>query len=412
MRKTVIVALILTCLMTLTLVICVRPIKAQYEGSITINVDGGVTPSTAPIKQTGSIYTLTSNVDGIITVLKSNIVFNGNGQTITGKGVIGAGGLSIGYLPSAPTAGVFHTSNVTVVNFTITGGVFGISLLEASNVTVANNTITETGNGPLALDEPTAGISVQGGGSNVIAGNNLANNYDAMSFLETENNLIVGNNITDTSNPFVTVSAVMFWGASNNTIYHNNFINNTPPAGDAAFNSPFSINTWDDGYPMGGNYWSDYQTRYPNATEIDNSGIGDTPYVIDPQNKDQYPLMEPFTTTPPKISILSPLNQTYNETDIPLVFVVNKPVNWTGYSLDGKGDVTVTGNDTIANLTNGLHSITFYANDTFGNVGASETISFSVAAPTSFPTTLVITVVVAAAVVGAGLFVYFKKRKH
>jgi hypothetical protein len=35
---------------------------------------------------------------------------------------------------------------------------------------------------------------------------------------------------------------------------------------------------WDNGAV--GNYWSDYTTLYPRASEISNSGIGDTPYVI------------------------------------------------------------------------------------------------------------------------------------
>jgi hypothetical protein len=53
------------------------------------------------------------------------------------------------------------------------------------------------------------------------------------------------------------------------------------------------MNVWDNGYPSGGNYWRDYQTRYPNATEIDSSGIWNTPYVIDANNTDRYPLMAP-----------------------------------------------------------------------------------------------------------------------
>jgi len=35
-----------------------------------------------------------------------------------------------------------------------------------------------------------------------------------------------------------------------------------------------------------GNYWGDYEERYPNATEIDGTGIWDTPYEIDADNID------------------------------------------------------------------------------------------------------------------------------
>jgi hypothetical protein len=55
-----------------------------------------------------------------------------------------------------------------------------------------------------------------------------------------------------------------------------------------------SNNTWDDGYPSGGNYWSDYLTQYANATEIDHTGIGNTSYVIDANNIDRYPLMQQY----------------------------------------------------------------------------------------------------------------------
>jgi len=117
-------------------------------------------------------------------------------------------------------------------------------------------------------------------------------------------------------------------------------------------------------------------------------------------------------TTPPKISVLSPLNQTYNDSIVPLVFTVDKSVNWTGYNLDGKQNVTITGNTTITGLSSDLHNITVYANDTFGNAGASQTITFTVALAT-FPTETVAAIsgVIVVVVVAAGLVVYFNKRK-
>lgn len=202
--------------------------------------------------------------------------------------------------------------------------------------------------------------------------------------------LIVRNNITNSSNTALGGgTGVAFWGSSNNTIYHNNFLNNPLQAYDDSFNSPFSVNIWDGGHPSGGNYWSDYQTKYSNAAQIDGSGIGNTSYVIDSQNKDRYPLIEPFNTTPPKISLLSPLSQIYNESAVPLVFTIDKAVKWEGYSLDGKQIVTVTGNGTIANMANGLHGVTVYANGTYGNMGTSETIAFTIAVPETFPTATV-----------------------
>ncbi len=118
-----------------------------------------------------------------------------------------------------------------------------------------------------------------------------------------------------------------------------------------------------------------------------------------------------YGTISPEVSVVSPENRSYTSSSVSLIFTVDKPASWMGYSLDGQDNVTVTGNTTIAGLSNGLHNVTVYAEDSFGNMGAAETISFSVEVP--FPTALVATASAASvAVVGVGLFVYFKKRRH
>lgn len=117
--------------------------------------------------------------------------------------------------------------------------------------------------------------------------------------------------------------------------------------------------------------------------------------------------------TPPKINVLSPINQTYNQTSVPLWFVVDKPVNFTSYSLDGKENVTIIGNADVTELSGGLHNITFYAEDSFGNIGASETVSFTVAVSASFPFMEVAVVAVAVVVAAsAGLVLYWKRRRQ
>jgi len=91
--------------------------------------------------------------------------------------------------------------------------------------------------------------------------------------------------------------AMRIWDySSNNMIYENNFINNTNQISiiTRGIPGPQSIqipNSWDNGTV--GNYWSDYLTKYPNATEIDNSGRGNTQYLIDANNIDNYPLIKP-----------------------------------------------------------------------------------------------------------------------
>jgi len=57
----------------------------------------------------------------------------------------------------------------------------------------------------------------------------------------------------------------------------------------------YGENFWDNGYPSGGNYWSDYTDvdlysgSYQNETGSD--GIWDHPYIIDQSNNDNYPLV-------------------------------------------------------------------------------------------------------------------------
>ena len=81
---------------------------------------------------------------------------------------------------------------------------------------------------------------------------------------------------------------MMFRESSNNSIYRNNFNNNLNvyDRGVDSGNSPPSVNIWDNGTE--GNYWSNY-----NGTDTDGDGIGDTPYIIDENNQDNYPLIEP-----------------------------------------------------------------------------------------------------------------------
>jgi parallel beta-helix repeat protein len=74
--------------------------------------------------------------------------------------------------------------------------------------------------------------------------------------------------------------------AENNTFYHNVFIDNNY---NVAFDENVMLigNLWDNGSE--GNYWDDY-----NGTDVNRDGIGDTPYIINGDNVDYYPLMYPY----------------------------------------------------------------------------------------------------------------------
>ena len=117
-----------------------------------------------------------------------------------------------------------------------------------------------------------------------------------------------------------------------------------------------------------------------------------------------------IVANPPKVSILSLENETFASPDVPLNFTVSESASRIFYVLDGQENTTIGGNMTLTSLSNGLHNVTVYAMDEAGNVGASETVCFSVDAPA--PTTMIVAPIASFSVIGAGLLVYFKKRKR
>jgi hypothetical protein len=108
--------------------------------------------------------------------------------------------------------------------------------------------------------------------------------------IETSNATVEGNTIGYND---VGMTVGLMYRKGNSTIYHNNFINSTHQL------IIDSINVWDNGYPSGGNYWSDYNGTdlysgpYQNETGCD--GIGDTAHIIDENNQDDHPLMGMFS---------------------------------------------------------------------------------------------------------------------
>lgn len=86
----------------------------------------------------------------------------------------------------------------------------------------------------------------------------------------------------------------------------------------------------------------------------------------------------PPDITPPNILILSPENRTYSVRDFSLTFTVNEETSSMKYSLDDHPNMTVAGNTTFTDLLDGLHYVIVYANDTAGNMGASDIVYFGV----------------------------------
>ena len=118
-----------------------------------------------------------------------------------------------------------------------------------------------------------------------------------------------------------------------------------------------------------------------------------------------------YGSIPLTISLISPQNTTYGSGHISLAFTTNRPVAWEAYSLDGQAKETIGGNITLAQLPSGLHSITVYAQDSFGNTAAPQTVTFSIAAPTngSASTFALAGLGVTVLIVGVGSLVFLKK---
>jgi nitrous oxidase accessory protein NosD len=176
----------------------------------------------------------------------------------------------------------------------------GIEFYGGFNNTISENNITNNTGSAIAilgysdnitgnnLSQNTIGIGLSTTYS-VIFRNNITENSNSGIYLTGSNNAISANYIAD--NKYGIYSLPSFGLSNNNAIFHNDFINNQQ---NAYSTSPYNIQTWDEGYPLGGNYWSDYSTVYPNATEIGNSGIMNLPYTICANNTDKYPLMTLF----------------------------------------------------------------------------------------------------------------------
>ena len=205
----------------------------------------------------------------------------------------------------AETIGVCLAPNNVVAGNNITDCEFGIAM-ENFN-TVKNNNIADCNIGVVSIALRNDGWSIPASARGVVLfGNNITQCDSGIRLDGLLNCTIVGNNIESNLD-----GIDAFESSWSNTIYHNNFINNTSQATLSSVSKSVG-NVWDDGYPSGGNYWSDYLTKYPNAAENDSSGIWNTPYVIDKNNTDHYPLMKvasPFTLS---VSI-SPSSATLDE---------------------------------------------------------------------------------------------------
>jgi nitrous oxidase accessory protein NosD len=149
--------------------------------------------------------------------------------------------------------------------------------IEGYSNTISKNKIENNGRG----------IGV-GTSYSIVFGNSLISNIESGFYFTGSSNIISSNVIIGSK--WGIYFSPLFSAPNGNKFYHNTF-NNTYNVGGL---STYNIQTWDNGYPSGGNNWNDYISKYPEAGEVDTSGIGNKVYEVGDNNTDRYPLIDPF----------------------------------------------------------------------------------------------------------------------
>lgn len=311
-----------------------------------ISADGSISPLTAPIQRSGKTYVFTGDLNGQLLVDKDNIVIDGAGYALQGNGTYG----SLYIRQSQTGINLTGEDKVTIKDLQIYNYNIGIYINNSNYAAVSESTLTQNG----------YGIFVDASSFAVISGNNITqSNYGVFLNYPSENNKIINNNIKVSSSFDImlnqssgnviysnSMGGMDFESGSNNLIVENSMFSgfygiyldngnssiiaannftacsfgiSSPGGGNASNNLIYmndfnnshinvfgqASNSWDNGTV--GNFWSDYLTRYPNATEIDDSGIGNIPYAMisgyngyEPEspnmnNVDHCPLLSPVS---------------------------------------------------------------------------------------------------------------------
>ncbi len=262
------------------------------------------------------------------------------------------------------------SNNITVWNSTFLDSDYGIYIQHNSKFNNISENVINSSN--------YHGIRLYISNFNFISRNNITYNDDyGIYLLGAKNNTIYANNCS-----FNEYGIYISGTGTSNTIWMNWLCNNSNR--QAADNDNDGNNKWDNGTV--GNYWGDYQKRYPLASH--DGLIWDTPYSKfgAASSEDRYPLVIPL-----RLNINHPENVTYEfgskNNIITWIIVdtkVSNPIYATyrnGAELDNKswasGDLIPIN---IDGLAVGVYNFTIVAVDGLGEIVTDE-VNITVTAP-------------------------------
>jgi parallel beta-helix repeat protein len=320
---------------------------------------------------------LTNNLENIVIFASNDTLIHNNHVA---NSVYGIKVSSFSRMNADNSGDIRRSFNVTVSNNTLVNNGVAIHLLQADNSTISGNVLDGNPLGILLSDASYSAISRNLiNACDVASSTGLHFGHDLYVFYYPSNpafhfawewsreldllevggiivgggdNIIHGNTVTNSVHSIILGDLIRNMHGSGNIIFHNNFIN---CSGLQAYDSWWG-NQWDNGYPAGGNYWSDsnktdiYSGPQQNVSGSD--GICDSAYQIHAGGAiafeyDRYPLTVPLNVY--DVSVL-------NNGDYTIDVQSNSTVS--GFKFNGPSQASVSFEVTGPDGTSGFCRVT------------------------------------------------------
>ncbi len=388
----------------------------------------GVTVENSEISN--NTYGIVSNSSVNVTIMNNDISDNAEGIVLgrSRRATIKDNRVANGDIGISLT----DSEDATISANTFSGMAYGVYLVSSSNVSITGNLISPGVSSGIYLDRAE---------NTVISGNDISNGDYGITASNSNGSYIRGNSVR-----FSGVAGLYFYCASNGSIedntirqnkwgvilnqsaaimaYHNDLIDNNLQAVD----NRAGVNSWDNGYPSGGNFWTDFaspdQFNGPGQDQAGSDGIGDYPYVFSLLGvQDNYPLMAQHASKNPPAALFTIQPQ---EGLVAAAFSANASssmdletpsgnleIRWD-WENDGVWDTAWSANKTSQHQysTQGVYDIRLQVRDTDGLLNVTTrritvSVTTTTAEPT-FPWWLVVLVVAVVVVFLAFLILWMK----